>query len=291
MSLKFIPPMKPKLVEVPPTGDNWIHEIKYDGYRTQVAIEGGAARALTSTGIDWSKTYKQVVDAAKDLAGSAILDGEVVVLNDAGVSDFHALRSAMRWSPSRIIFVAFDLLHLGGADLRRVPLIERREKLRKLLGDAGGVLQFSHHVVGGGAEFYAAVDRLGLEGMVSKRPDSSYRSGDTEGWVKTKCFEEIDAEVAGVQRRPGAAPLALMATRDTERRYIGSANLALTRAMRERLWALVEAGKGTPPKGVKVQGEWIKPGVVGRVKTLKRENKLRHATLRGIREEEPDSRP
>lgn len=285
--LKFIRPMFPTLVEVPPTVDNWIHEIKYDGYRTQVHVEDGAARAFTSTGIDWSTTYKQVVGAAKDIAGSAILDGEVVVLNDAGSSDFHALRSAMRWSPGKIIFVAFDLLHLDGEDLRRVPLIERREKLLDLLGDASGVLQYSHHVVGGGDEFYAAADRLGLEGIVSKRPGSTYRSGDTDAWVKTKCFEEIDAEVAGVQRRPGKAPLALMATRDAERRYIGHANLALTNEMRQRLYARVAAGKGTPPKGAKVQGEWIKRGLVGRVKTLKREDMLRHATLRGIREEDP----
>lgn len=176
MSLRFIQPMLPTLVEVAPTGDNWIHEIKYDGYRTQVHIEGGTARALTRTGIDWSGTYKQVVEAAKGLADSAIIDREVIVLNDAGASDFHALRSAMRWNPGKFIFVAFDLLHINGDDLRRLPLIERRAMLAELI-------QFSHHVCGG-AEFYAAVDRLGLEGMVSKRPDSVYRSGKTETWLK-----------------------------------------------------------------------------------------------------------
>ncbi|MEV8883237.1 hypothetical protein AB0V39_29790 [Mesorhizobium ciceri] len=130
--------------------------------------------------------------------------------------------------------------------------------------------------------------RMGLEGMVSKRPDSVYRSGDTEVWLKTKCYEEVDFEVAGVQRKPGSAPLALMATRDAERRYVGSANIALTKAMRERLWAKVQEGKGTPPKGAdKPDAEWIKPGLVGRVKTLKREDKLRHATLRTIREAKP----
>ncbi|PAP91400.1 hypothetical protein [Mesorhizobium wenxiniae] len=286
MSLRFIKPMSPTLVEVPPTGPNWIHEVKYDGYRTQVAIERGTARAFTSTGINWSSTYKQIVGAANDLAESAIIDGEAIVLNEAGVSDFRSLRSAMRWSPGRIIFVAFDLLHLNGVDLRRLPLLERREHLLELIGAGDGMIQYSHHVVGGGADFYAAVDRLGLEGMVSKRPGSAYRSGKTEAWLKIKCYEEHDYEVAGVQRKPGSAPLALMVTRDAERRYVGSANIALTKAMRERLYQRVQAGKGTPPKGAdKVEGEWIKPGLVGRVKTLKREAKLRHATLRGIREE------
>ncbi|RWC26664.1 MAG: hypothetical protein EOS27_24485 [Mesorhizobium sp.] len=148
------------------------------------------------------------------------------------------------------------------------------------------MIQYSHHVVGGGADFYAAVDRMGLEGMVSKRPDSVYRSGDTEAWLKIKCYEEIEYEVAGVQRKPGSAPLALMATRDAERRYVGSANIALTKAMRERLYQRVQEGKGAPPKVIgKTTGEWIKPSLVGRVKTLKREDKLRHATLRVIREE------
>ncbi|WP_348630147.1 hypothetical protein [Mesorhizobium sp. M7A.F.Ca.US.001.04.2.1] len=124
---------------------------------------------------------------------------------------------------------------------------------------------------------------MGLEGMVSKRPDSVYRSGDTEAWLKTKCYEEVDFEVAGVQLKPGSAPLALMATRDAERRYVGSANIALTKAMRERLWAKVQEGKGTPKGADKPDNEWIKPGLVGCVKALKREDKLRHATLRSAR--------
>lgn len=205
--LKFIRPMFPTLVEVPPTGDNWIHEIKYDGYRTQVIVGGGKARAFTRTGIDWSSTYKQIVEAAQVLsARSAILDGEAIVLNEKGVSDFHSLPSAMRWSPGRIIFVAFDLLHLSGVDLRREPLLDRRAKLLHLVGAGDGVIQYSAHVVGGGADFYTAVDRMGLEGMVSKRPDSVYRSGDAEAWLKIKCYEEIEYEVAGVQRKPGLAP-------------------------------------------------------------------------------------
>lgn len=105
------------------------------------------------------------------------------------------------------------------------------------------MIQYSHHVVGGGADFYAAVDRMGPEGMVSKRPDSVYRSGDTEAWLKIKCYEEIEYEVAGVQRKPGLAPLALMVTRDAERRYVGSANIALTKAMRERLYQRVQEGE------------------------------------------------
>ncbi|MDF3218435.1 DNA ligase, partial [Mesorhizobium ciceri] len=135
---------------------------------------------MTRRGYDWSSTYKTIVEAAATLSPkSAIIDGEAIVLNGKGVSDFHSLRSAMRWAPDRIIFVAFDLLHLDGVNLRPAPLLERREKLLELVGPAKGVIQYSHHVHGGGADFYAAVDRMGLEGMVSKRPDSVYRSGDT----------------------------------------------------------------------------------------------------------------
>ena len=128
--LSFIEFQSPTLVEQPPEGDDWIHEIKHDGYRTQLVIERGQARAFTRKGFDWSTRYQPIVTAAAELpVKSAILDGEMIVMNEAGISDFHNLRSAMRWQPDRLAFVAFDLLHLDGADLRRRPLMERRTAL------------------------------------------------------------------------------------------------------------------------------------------------------------------
>jgi DNA ligase D-like protein (predicted ligase) len=286
--LRFIEFMLPTLVEQPPEGDNWIHEIKYDGYRTELLIEQGKAKAFTRRGFNWSEKYPTIVKAAAELpVKSAIIDGEAIVLDEKGASNPGALRSAMRFQPERLIFVAFDLLHLDGDDLRFRPLVERKTKLAEILmhGDSGGgVIQYSDHVAGGGQVFYDQVDRMGLEGMVSKRANSPYRSGRVETWLKAKCYEESTYEVAGVLREPGRPAVAYMVTPDKERRYVGGAFITLNQQMRERLWARVQKAKGKPVKGVdaKPGTVWVKPGIIGRVRHLKGEEKLRHATLQAV---------
>jgi ATP-dependent DNA ligase len=145
---------------------------------------------------------------------------------------------------------------------------------------------FSEHVEGSAAGFFKAVDGMGLEGIVSKRAGSKYRSGPAgNAWLKVKTYQESEFEVAGVLREPGKPAMALMA--DRERRYVGSAFIALYQAMRERLWARVQEKAGPPPKGFKARAgaEWLKPGLVGRVKHLKGEEMLRHASLKTLREE------
>ena len=118
--LSFVDFQLPMLVDQPPEGDGWLHEVKHDGYRTQLILERGRARALTRNGLDWSEKYQSIVDEAAALkARSAIVDGEVIVFNDKGVSDFAALRSAIRWEPGRLVFIAFDLMHVDGNDLNQ----------------------------------------------------------------------------------------------------------------------------------------------------------------------------
>ena len=284
--LRFIEFQLPTLVEVPPEGDEWIHEIKYDGYRTQLLIERGRALACTRNAFDWSANYGSIIEQAAALpVKSAIIDGEVIVMNDAGLSDFGALRSAIRWDPSGLVFVGFDLIHLNGKDFRPRPTIERREALAVLISHSTGAIQFSHHVEGGGKAFYEAADKMGAEGMVSKRASAPYRSGRTESWLKIKCYEETDYEVAGVLREPGRPAVAYMVTPDHARRYVGGAFITLNEKMRERLWARVQA-KAKPVKGMtaKPGTQWLKPGLIGRVRHLKGEQELRHATLQEIRE-------
>ena len=133
--LKFIEPQLPSLVEQPPEGKHWIHEIKHDGYRCQALVERGEARVLIRNGYDWTDRYPSLVRAAMKLnCRAAILDGEAVVQDGNGASDFEALGSALRQRPHSIILYAFDLLHLDGKDLRQQTLIERRASLRALLG-------------------------------------------------------------------------------------------------------------------------------------------------------------
>src|SRR5215467_10591539 len=134
MSLEFIKPQLATSVDQPPPRAGWIHEVKHDGYRTLLIIERRKARTYTRNGFDWTDRYTEITKAAAKLdCRSAILDGEVIVQNKNGISDFDALKSAIRWRPQSLLFCAFDLLHLNGKDLRDQPLLERRAKLRKLV--------------------------------------------------------------------------------------------------------------------------------------------------------------
>jgi ATP-dependent DNA ligase len=183
--------------------------------------------------------------------------------------------------------VAFDLLHLDGHDIRQMPLEDRRHLLSDLVGLEPGTISFSQGIVSSGADFYRAVDKLGLEGMVSKRADSRYCSGRSTAWLKIKCYEEAMLQVMGVVRKPGQATQAILA--DHEHRYVGKAAVTLNNQMRERLWERVKAKAGPMPAGLpkdvqRNKADWLQPGLVGRVRFLKVEETLRHATLRDVEE-------
>jgi ATP-dependent DNA ligase len=186
--LGFIKPEIPTLVPEPPSGEGWIHEIKHDGYRTLIVIDRGKVKALSRHGRDWTGRYRRVVEAAGKLpCQAAIIDGEIIVQDENGISDFDALRSAIYKASHRIVFFAFDLLHLDGRDLWRTPLVERRAALRKLIEpDPRSPIQFSDHADCDGAKFFKAAADLGLEGIVSKRVRSLYRGGPSKNWLKIK---------------------------------------------------------------------------------------------------------
>jgi len=181
--------------------------------------------------------------------------------------------------------MAFDLLHRNGHDLRGMALEERRHILADLIEPAHEPIRFSESLDGEGDAIYRAVERMGLEGMVAKRRDSGYVSGRSDFWLKIKCYEEADFTILGVQRERGKPAMALMA--DRQGRYVGSAFVTLPRGVRERLWERVKDKAGAPPpKGLTVgKAEWVKPGLVARVRFLKGEEKLRHATVKEVREE------
>jgi bifunctional non-homologous end joining protein LigD len=135
VSPKFIPPQLPSLTDQPPEGADWIHEVKHDGYRTMLLVERGSALTYTRNGHNWSDRYPGITAWARKLpCRAAILDGEVIVQDAHGVSDFGALQAALRSRTAHLIFYAFDLLHLDGKGLRERPLIERRAKLKQLIG-------------------------------------------------------------------------------------------------------------------------------------------------------------
>ncbi|RUW50836.1 RNA ligase family protein [Mesorhizobium sp. M8A.F.Ca.ET.021.01.1.1] len=187
MRLKFIEPLMPTLVEKPPEGDGWTHEVKFDGYRSLIIKDEEGVRIFTRRGLDWTAKYRDLAKEAGDLdVDSAIIDGEVIVLNDAGLSDFGALRKAISRRQHDLYFVAFDLLHINGLDIRDMPLEERREILAEMI-PVGQHIQFSQALPGEARVIFHLIDQAGMEGMVSKRRDSKYRSGMSTNWLKDKC--------------------------------------------------------------------------------------------------------
>src|SRR6478672_8393519 len=200
--LRFIEPQLASPVDQPPEGKHWIHEIKHDGYRSQVLLERGKARVFTRNGYDWSDRYPSIVRTAANLrCKSAIIDGEAIIQDGNGASDFEALRSAMRREPHNIILYAFDLLHIDGRDLRQQALIERRASLKTLLGtDERSRIQFSDEFDGDGDALFKACAEQELEGIVSKLALASCRSGRSRTWLKTKCCNESTFVVIGTDR-------------------------------------------------------------------------------------------
>ncbi len=286
--LKFVPPMMPTLVEQPPSGDDWLHELKYDGYRTQLVISPTGVRAFTRAGQDWTARYGPLIEAATELpCRAAVLDGEVIVQDSQGRPDFNALAHAIASAPERLIFMAFDLLHLDGRDLVREPLEARRGRLEQTLGESRPArpIQFSAHVEGGGPGFFRAVDALGLEGIVSKKRGSRYRSGCSKSWLKTKAFAEGEFVVVAVERGEKAPVATLARQGDAGLELAGPAWVTLDEPERERFWSAVEGLKTTRaavPMERPKEGSFVDPELRVRARYLRGGATLRHATLQRI---------
>jgi ATP-dependent DNA ligase len=222
------------------------------------------------------------------------IDGEVIVQDSEGRSDFAAVQDAMRWHPGRLLFFAFDLLFLNGEDLRDAPLEERRELLRVIIFRAfegsersRARIQFSESVMGGGPAFFAAAENMGLEGIVSKRRDSRYRSGRSERWRKVKCWTRSDLIVVGtaVDSRSGS-PIALLAEDAADGlHFAGGAFITLHGRTRERFRErLSRLATDRPPiPGLRRRpARWVKPELVVGVRHLRGPGALRHATVTSV---------
>jgi bifunctional non-homologous end joining protein LigD len=179
-----------------PSGDRWIHEIKFDGYRVQVHLVNEAVKVFTRRGNDWTRRFRKVADDAWHIsAGSAIIDGEIDVPAADGTTDFSVLQKELKGKSTKIVLVAFDLLYLNGYDLRKLPLIERKAHLKKII--EGTDVQFSESFEVDGKEMFAHACKVGLEGVVSKVRDSRYLSGRGRDWVKKTCAQRETLTIAG----------------------------------------------------------------------------------------------
>jgi bifunctional non-homologous end joining protein LigD len=288
-SLRFILPQLASPADEAPQGERWIHEIKYDGYRCQVLLEPGRIRVLTRNGYDWSDRYPSIIRAASDLrCRTAIIDGEAIVQDSSGASDFDALNTAMHWRPESIILYAFDLMQLDGIDFRERALSDRRAILRALLrNDHESRIQFSEEFVGDGAALFKACADRGLEGIVSKYRLAPYRSGRTKTWLKTKCFTESIFVVIGTDRdcKTGAVRALLAHNDGSGLNYAGAAFIALGDDERDYFFAEIErltVSWETFKASRHSDAKWCQPELMVRVKHLAGSKTLRHATVREL---------
>jgi ATP-dependent DNA ligase len=186
---RWVKPQLCKLVDAPPQGPEWLHEIKYDGYRMHARLDRGQVKLLTRTGLDWTPKYPPITVALSALpAKQAYLDGELCGLRPDGRTAFSLIQAASdAGNADALVFFLFDLLYLDGEVISGAPLRERKERLRVLLSNTGTPLQYSDHQIGRGPEFFARACELSLEGIISKRADAPYCPGDRGLWVKVKC--------------------------------------------------------------------------------------------------------
>ena len=296
-------PQLTTLVAQPPRGDGWLHEIKYDGYRILARLEHGRARLLSRNGKDWTARFEAIATALRELeVDDALLDGEVVVLDEKGVSSFQQLQNFTRQGKqAELCYYVFDLLHLNGYDLRRAGQLERKELVRRLLVRAGrkGRVRFSDHVRGGGDEVLDNACRLGLEGIISKKADAPYAERRTRSWVKLKCGRRQEFVIAGYTdpggSRAGFGALVL-GYYDEGGRLIycgrvgtGFSDRVLKRMhedlrRRERRQSPFDRG----PKGADARGvHYVAPELVAEVAFTEwtDEGILRHPSFQGLRED------
>ena len=299
----WVAPQLATLVAAAPAGGEWVHEIKLDGYRILARIERGRARLLTRNRLDWTDRFPAVAEAAAALpVKEALLDGEIVALDRAGVSSFEALQQGARGSKGRsLAYVAFDLLFLDGRDLRARPLIERKKALARLLRGRRGRIRYSEHFDASGAEVYERACGRGLEGIVSKRKDAPYTAGRGQSWLKTKCVARQEFVIGGYTDPEGArAELGslLLGVHDRDGRlvYAGRVGTGFTQAtlaaLGPRLRRLEQRASPFSPDGPRPPARgahWVKPVLVAEVAFTEwtRDGRLRHPAFEGLREDKP----
>ncbi|SEM08112.1 ATP-dependent DNA ligase LigD phosphoesterase module /ATP-dependent DNA ligase LigD polymerase module [Pseudoxanthomonas sp. GM95] len=195
-----------KLRAVAPAGEDWLHEIKWDGYRLLADLVDGEVKLRSRNGLDWNDTFPEIVAAVRALpVRDARLDGELVVIDAQGRSDFSALQRTIDGTvKAQLRYLVFDLPGVAGVDISRAPLVARKALLKALLGDAPGLIAFSDHVLGHGSEVFSASAKAGLEGIVSKRADSAYTGARSDAWVKVKHEQTDEFVIVGYTPPKGA---------------------------------------------------------------------------------------
>jgi bifunctional non-homologous end joining protein LigD len=298
----FVEPSLALLKDRPPSGGNWIHEIKFDGYRLQARITGRKIELLTRRGLDWTKRFPTIQRALQHLpAGSALLDGELIVQDDRGLSSFSGLQSDLKSGRyDRMAYFVFDLLYYDGRDLRGIALGERRRILHELMASlpADSVVRFSEHLEGEGSQILQHACKLGLEGIVSKRIDLPYVAGRGEHWIKTKCVEGQEFVILGYvpsTALPGAVGSLVLGYYERGRLiHAGRAGTGFSAeqatALRRQLDSLPRQAPSLAnevPRSALKDVKWIAPKLVADVeyRGWSADGMLRQASFKGLRED------
>ena len=304
----FIRPQLATLVTAIPTGDEWLHEIKFDGYRILCRIDNGQVSFLTREAQDWTNRFKTLaIPAGKLEVQYAFLDGEVVALDANGVTNFQLLQNSLKQdTSSNLVYYVFDLLHLDGRDLTTTPLIERKELLKGLLPrnrdpKSAASLRYSDHWISKGEALFDKACAMGLEGIIAKKKNEPYRSGRSKDWLKIKCVKSQEFVIGGFTDPAGSRAnlgALLLGVYDDggDLRYAGRVgtgfNATSLADLRARLDKIERKSTpfSNPPRGADARGvHWVKPDLVGEVVFTgwTSDNLLRHPSFKGLREDKP----
>lgn len=288
-----------KLVTKVPDGENWLYELKYDGYRIMAFVEGSSVRLMTRNGNDYTNRFGAVASSLLDWAAgrAMVLDGEMAVTDEAGRTDFQALQSYMKNLQSHhLTYIIFDLLALDGADLREQSLTQRKETLRSLMKDAPQNLHYSQHVKGKGKESLNAACELGMEGIIGKKADSRYTGRRNGDWIKVKCEQRQDFVIGGfslsAKKTRGVSSLLLGVYEDHELVYVGRAGTGFSQSDLQDLENRFKDLKRVEPPfqfAPKPKANetitWLEPELVAEIKFTEwtKDNLLRQASFKGLR--------
>ena len=285
----FIKPQLATLKTKAPKGDQWLHEIKYDGYRVQVHLNRGRKKVFTRNGLDWTKRFTEIAGALA-IPGEAIIDGEVVVVHE-GRTNFSELQAELAAGrQGRLVYYAFDLLWRNG-DLRKRPQIERKQLLLDLLGENDTELPvlYSEHLTGDGQEMFEHAAKLNWEGIVSKRADAPYRSERTEAWLKIKTFQREKFPVIGFVKDPtGVAALYLGKREGKNLVYMGKVGTGWSRTVssqiRKQLDTVVRPKSKLTRQTRKPNATWVEPMFVADIeyRDITSEGLLRASSFKGL---------